>query len=109
MMGQRSAGGGARRGRASAAAAALVLALAMTTAVPRATAQIGPSASEGAAYQGLHAAAYAGDAASIRRQVAAHADIEARDSHGRTALHVATSRMKRDAIRALAEAGARLE
>jgi len=78
-------------------------------AAPRAAAQTAPSAGEGAAYHGLHAAAYAGDVGSIRQQVAAHADLEARDAHGRTPLHVATFRMKRDAIRALAEAGARLE
>ncbi len=47
-------------------------------------AQIPPSASEVAAYEGLHAAAAKGDAAKIKRLVAAGADPNARDGHGRT-------------------------
>ena len=46
----------------------LVLSLAATAAALGATAvqaQVGPSASESARYQGLHAAAHAGDAARI--------------------------------------------
>lgn len=54
-----------------------------------ALAQIPPSASEIAAYRGLHAASASGDLAAAERAIAGGADLEARDSHGRTALHVA--------------------
>ena len=67
-----------------------------------------PSATEAAAYNGLHAASHSGDAAAIRRLAAAGAALEARDAYGRTPLHVATFARKRDAIRALAQAGANL-
>ena len=61
------------------------LALVATTA----TAQTPPSASEIAAYQGLHSAAHEGDVAAIRRLAAEGADLEARDDAGRTPLHAA--------------------
>ena len=88
----------------------LIVALAVALAAPAlpARAQVGPSAAEAAAYQGLHAAAQRGDTARIARLVAARADLNARDPHGRTPLHVATFARQRDAIRALAQAGADL-
>ena len=73
-----------------------------------ATAQVAPSPSEAANYQGLHAAAHRGDVAQIGKLAAARADLNARDAHGRTPLHVATFAGKRGAIRALARAGADL-
>ncbi len=85
----------------------VILSLALALALP-ARAQVGPTASEAAAYQGLHAAAQRGDTANISRLVAARADLNARDPHGRTPLHVATFARQRDAIRALAQAGADL-
>ncbi|MEO6744876.1 MAG: ankyrin repeat domain-containing protein [Caldimonas sp.] len=97
-------------------------------------AQVPPTPAEIAAYQGLHAAAQRGDAAEIQRlaggaggarqaptpsgsapsgpgQAPRHAGanaaaLEARDSNGRTPLHVATFAKRRDAIRALLTAGA---
>jgi uncharacterized protein len=72
-------------------------------------AQVGPSQSEAARYQGLHAAAHAGDAARIRTLAAAGADVNARDGHGRTPLHVATFAKQRAAVQALAAAGAKLD
>lgn len=71
-----------------------------------AAAQIPPSASETAAYQGLHLAAQAGDAAAIRRLAGAGADVNARDARGRTPAHVAAFASHEAALRALAETGA---
>jgi len=72
-----------------------------------AAAQVPPSAAEAAAYRGLLAAAWRGDAAAIARE-ANKTTLSARDDHGRTALHVATFARQREAIRALALAGADL-
>lgn len=83
-------------------------ALALAALALPAHAQVGPSTAEAAAYQGLHAAAQRGDTGKIARLAAARADVDARDPHGRTPLHVATFARQRDAIRALAQAGADL-
>jgi ankyrin repeat protein len=77
-------------------------------AAAAAQAQVGPGAAEAARYQGLHAAAHAGDAAKVARLATARADLNARDGHGRTPLHVATFAKQRGAIQALAKAGADL-
>lgn len=68
--------------------------------------QVGPSAAEAAAYQGLHAAAWRGNAAAVAG--ADRAAVNARDGQGRTPLHVATFARKVDVVRALAKAGADL-
>jgi ankyrin repeat protein len=72
-------------------------------------AQVAPSAAEAAVYSGLHAAAQRGNVAQIEALAAAGADVDARDGFGRTPLHVATFARQRDAIRALARRGARLD
>jgi ankyrin repeat protein len=72
-------------------------------------AQVGPSAAEAARYQGLHAAAQAGDAGRIATLAAGRADLNGRDGHGRTPLHVATFAKQRAAVQALAKAGANLD
>jgi len=69
-------------------------------------AQVPPSASEKAAYQGLFAAAAQGDAAQIKALVAKGAKLDAKDGHGRTPLHVAAFGAKHEAMRALVAAGA---
>jgi len=78
-------------------------------AIPAVQAQVAPSASEVAQYTGLHAATHKGDIAALEKLVAKKADINARDTYGRTPLHVATFARQRDMIRALAKAGANLE
>lgn len=88
--------------------ASVFVAAAALAAVP-AQAQVGPTAAEAARYQGLHAAAHAGDAARIASLAAAGADLNARDGHGRTPLHVATFAKQRGAIQALVKAGARID
>ena len=71
-------------------------------------AQVAPDATEIARYTGLHAAAHRGDIAATEKLVANKVDINARDGYGRTPLHVATFAKQRDAVRALAKAGANL-
>lgn len=77
--------------------------------VPPAHAQIAPGAAEIAAFSPLHAAAHKGDLVQLDKLIAAKADLDARDTYGRTALHVATFARQREAVRALAKAGAKLE
>ncbi len=97
---------------ARSAGISLALSLALLLAwSPPAAAQVGPSPAEAATYRGLHAAAWRGDAATIR-QLAAKGPagvLDARDANGRTPLHVATFARHPEAIRALAQAGARLD
>lgn len=84
------------------------LAACCLAALPGAWAQVGPAPAEAARYTGLHAAAYQGDVALIRRLGADRALLESRDANGRTPLHVAAFARQREAIRALAQAGANL-
>jgi ankyrin repeat protein len=86
------------------ASVGLPLAIAVACVCP-ASAQIPPTPQEIAAYRGLHAAAAEGDVAKVR-ELARTGDLNARDAHGRTPLHVAAHRSHHDAMRALAEAGA---
>ena len=88
--------------------ARLSVLLVIAIAGHRALAQLPPSAAEAAQYAGLHAAAYTGDVAQLRKLIARGTQLEARDTHGRTPLHVATFRRQREAIRLLAKAGANL-
>ena len=61
------------------------------------------------AYTGLHAAALRGDVAAIERLSSAlRSALTVRDAHGRTPLHVATFARQREAVQALAAAGANL-
>ena len=83
-----------------------VLALAATAAAVPLHAQVPPTATEAAAYQGLHAAAQRGDLAAIQRLAVDKAALEARDKAGRTPLHVATFARQGLAVQALLQAGA---
>ncbi|HEX4328918.1 MAG TPA: ankyrin repeat domain-containing protein [Burkholderiales bacterium] len=71
-----------------------------------AAAQVPPSAVEQAQYAGLFAAAATGDAARIKTLLAGGAPVDARDGHGRTALHVAAHLKHIEAMRALVAGGA---
>ena len=89
-------------------ALALSATMAGLPAAPPVAAQTAPSATEVARYTGLHAAAQRGDTAALQQALAAKADVNTRDAHGRTPLHVATFAKQRDAIRVLVKAGAEL-
>ena len=86
--------------------AALLLTLTGLITPLQLRAQVPPTASEAAAYQGLHAAAHRGDLAAIARLATQPAALQARDSAGRTPLHVATFARQHQAVRALMQAGA---
>jgi len=68
-------------------------------------AQVPPTPAEISAYSGLFAAAAKGDTATIAK-LATRENVDARDSCGRTPLIVAAFAKQRDAMRALAAAGA---
>lgn len=88
-------------------AAAVLAVLFLSALAGVATAQIAPSSTEAAAYRGLHAAAWHGDAVKIARLAqATPAALEARDAHGRTPLHVAAHARRPATVRALLAAGA---
>jgi uncharacterized protein len=75
-------------------------------------AQVGPTPEQAARYSGLHAAAHRGDLVALDQLLAARPDkatLNARDSHGRSAVHVAAFAKQREAIRRLAQAGADLQ
>jgi len=69
-------------------------------------AQTPPSRAEIAGYDGLFRAAHEGDSAEVQRLIAAGADLNARDSHGRTPTLVAAFGSHDEVFRLLAEAGA---
>lgn len=71
-------------------------------------AQVGPTATEAAAYTGVHAAAHRGDLAALQRWTAAKGDLNATDPYGRTAVHIATYARQHRALAWLAQAGADL-
>lgn len=89
-------------------AATLVVCLHLGVILPQVSAQTPPSASEVAAYTGLHAAVAAGDLQAVARLVADRSHLEAKDSHGRTPAHVAAHTGRSDILDALAAAGADL-
>jgi len=73
-----------------------------------ANAQVAPSPEQAARFEGLLAAAHAGDIAQIHALLAKGSLVDLRDAQQRTPLHVATYARQREAIRLLAAAGADL-
>lgn len=67
-----------------------------------------PSQAESAAYRGLHAAAFSGDMAKTEELIAAGADLNERDKHGRTPLMLAGYRKHHKIAQTLIKAGADL-
>lgn len=87
-----------------------LLAVALGLGVPAgAPAQVPPLAAEVLAFEGLHQAAWHGDLQKLKSLIASGANLDARDSRGRTPLHVATFARQREAITLLAKAGADLD
>ncbi len=87
-----------------------VLAVALGLGVPLgALAQVPPPAAEVQAYEGLHQAAWQGDLPKIKALIASGANLDVRDTRGRTPLQVATHARQREAIKLLAKAGANLD
>lgn len=87
-----------------------VLAVALGLCVPLgALAQVPPLAAEVLAYDGLHQAAWQGDLPKLKALIASGANLDARDTRGRTPLQVATHARQREAIKLLAKAGANLD
>ncbi|HEX7926089.1 MAG TPA: ankyrin repeat domain-containing protein, partial [bacterium] len=84
----------------------LLFAAALLGAAGLASAQVPPSAGELSAYTGLLTAAAAGDAAKVAQLLSQGANANARDSHGRTPLHVAAHQHQVAAMRALVKGGA---
>ena len=69
-------------------------------------AQVSPSSMDELNYSGLFTAASHGDANQIRARVASGEKVDARDSHGRTPLHIAAFGGHQAAMKALVTAGA---
>lgn len=86
------------------------LAVVLTATSLTGWAQVAPSAAEVARYQGLHAAAHAGNLARLDAALTQDnrvSTLNAVDGHGRTPLHVATFARQPEAVRHLMHAGAR--
>ncbi len=68
--------------------------------------QTPPTASEAAAYKGLHAAAWNNDIAQLDKLLAGGANPNARDGAARTPLHVAAFLCRQDMVELLLKSGA---
>ena len=74
--------------------------------LPNGIAQTPPASHEVLAYSGLFKAVIDHDLTALKKAIAGTSDIDLRDSHGRTALHVAAYTADHEAMRLLVNAGA---
>jgi ankyrin repeat protein len=84
----------------------LILTIAFIAIASVASAQLGPSPEQVAAYEGLHKAAHENNVNEIQRFVAKGANVNVRDPKGRSPTHVAAFASNNEALRALAAAKA---
>jgi len=80
--------------------------LTFLTCVSSVSAQTPPGTWEVLKYSGLFEAVVERDAAALKKHIRTAKDIDNRDDHGRTALHVAAYTANHEAMRLLVEAGA---
>jgi uncharacterized protein len=85
-------------------AALLLTSLAMAGGL--AIAQVPPTSAELQAYQGLHKAAAEGGTQAIAKALGSNADVNLRDSFGRTAFHVAAYQRRTQVMKLLVAKGA---
>jgi len=83
-----------------------ILALILLLGGGIAHAQVPPSSAESKGYTGIFAAAASGDVSASRAALESGADVDVRDAHGRTPLHVAAFGGKHAIMRLLVAAGA---
>ncbi len=88
---------------------AILFVLAVAGGFQTAHSQTAPSAKQIQAYEGLHKAAHEGDLKALTAAISAGADLESRDSSGRTALHIAAFASHEAVVEALAAAGADMD
>jgi len=69
-------------------------------------AQTPPSTQEVLAYSGLFKAVVTHDSAALKKAIAGSSEVDSRDNHGRTPLHVAAYTANHEAMRLLVDAGA---
>lgn len=81
--------------------------LTMGIAVPG-MAQTAPSINDIGLYKGIHQAAHQGDLDKLSKLIAQGANIEDKDSSGRTALHIAAYASQYEAVKVLAKNGANM-
>ena len=84
----------------------LLAALSGCLILPGSFAQTPPASHEVLAYDGLFKAVVDHDLTALEKAIAAASDIDLRDGHGRTALHVAAYTADHKAMRLLVKAGA---
>jgi len=87
----------------------LLLVVVMSAFCQVSLAQTPPSSIEVSKYEGLFKAAYQGDIAAASKYIDEKADLEARDSAGRTPLIVAAFASHEDMVRVLKEGGANID